>query len=435
MSNMITAEYDSNTDQYFDPVRGGVAATPGEVVDADTKFGSLGRSKLKRSNHMVFAPFGQFQSVATSTTSTSGYQMTVPHFDRIAVGIFNSSPNALTGVRAAFGVSNLLGDGNSVASITPSNGWNNLLFTGVQDATLPIGTLILPSLTVSDYYDKSSIAATDTPWAVLHLRLEKQAGSGAAMTTNVVSQSIESVTDGHVFRRRRDDAAAVTTPALGVSTATYTGGHLCFCLFLKTRNAGITIMPVGDSISETMYSYVWNWARLNSTPTNPITVCGASCISGSVIDDYTARMISLISTVKPSAVVFSGWSVNTVGGTVSQAALDTMWKNIAKAKQICEDNSAAIIITTGSPCNTNVYDWSGAEDALRLSFVSQLKANTNSSAKQFIMDSNAAWSGVTNLSGQVQYVAGATADGLHPNGTGQALNNIPFSSVMLLADA
>jgi hypothetical protein len=152
-----------------------------------------------------------------------------------------------------------------------------------------------------------------------------------------------------------------------------------------------------------------------STPTNPITVCSAAAVAGATATTYTNRMLQLVSIVKPSVILHSAWGVNTVSGNINQGGLDSMWFNVARVREAADTYQSTVIFSTGSPTNQAYYNWDTTEEALRLGFVAAINDIAAQRTGVFAMDTTIAWTGEHSpISGQFEYVAGYTVDGLHP---------------------
>jgi hypothetical protein len=402
----------------------------------DPTAATLSGKGIRRTNLLAYGQKGQFDTIAVGADHCSHVQVTLPHFDRIAIGLFNACPGALVNIRAAVGTSNALGADNSVASITPSDGWSNFLFSAATNVTLPLGTANYPSFTLSDWLDKSSIDAGDTPWAVTHIRIEQPTAGNPNRSQNMTVGGWETPANynGHVYRQRFQAVLGVTTPASFNSTASFGGGMAPFLILIQSRYAGISIMQVGDSISEWGNGYVWRTMTAQSTPTNPITVCNAAAISGATSTIFTDRFTQLAPAIKPSAVVYAGWAVNDGSASITQGVINGMRANLQKALSACRDYSITPIIGTGSPVNQAKYNWGSTMDALRLARVAEinLMGNRNTGVRAF--DTTLAWSGGVSASGQIEFnAAAASGDGLHP--TNYAVQVPLFTQVLAQDDA
>lgn len=121
-------------------------------------------------------------------------------------------------------------------------------------------------------------------------------------------------------------------------------------------------------------------------------------------------------TVNISQTVASGALSNTnpITSTIINA---TRWKAQMMYNKLAGAGISPVI-WTWLPTNDAQKTY-GPSDSLRVAYNSDLRARAASG--MVVADFDTALSGVTNSAGQVQYLAGATTDNIHPNDTGNAI--------------
>ena len=146
---------------------------------------------------------------------------------------------------------------------------------------------------------------------------------------------------------------------------------------------------------------------------------GSGSTSGS---GYALRALDIMrGEMRPDLFVFGGATPNDQGATGITAAQITAQKGYLKRViELAQKTGTLMVIGTQTPANTSSKQW-GATDALRRAQNAEILAAWNTTAGIATFDASSAVSGVDDGTGQIQFAAGMSADGLHPNDAANAL--------------
>lgn len=136
------------------------------------------------------------------------------------------------------------------------------------------------------------------------------------------------------------------------------------------------------------------------------------------MSSFAERAIDIAqSEVRPDVLVFPSGSPNDEVTTLTTAGIAASKARRGRILAACSAAGVVPVMWTMLPVNTAVRPW-GASDALRVADNAEVLGLRTSGV--LVADTAAAISGVTS-GGQVQLVAGSTADNIHPDGPGSAL--------------
>lgn len=323
-------------------------------------------------------------------------------FTHVRLALYNLEAGALTNVKAAVAQT----DG-ATSKITPSNGaWVNVTFAGAATVTLPARVSASePSITLSDWMPLKSIARADGGLQFLAM------GRVFIPSENATFSATASLNAGAFDAigswQSRQNVDGVTTPANFTSTAEGTTVAIQAMQF-RTPARKVVGLFVGDSLTAGFGATVQqrdNWVAQAAAAAGIVLFNGGW--NGQTTTQYLARLKSLLTSQKPSFVVFSVGSTN--DGTPTANIINTEWANAIDAAATCDAAGVPMILTTGIPRNTY--------DATADGFRRELNARVRASGIPYI-DFDAVMS---DGASPARIIEGLYSDDRHPNNAGYAV--------------
>ena len=360
-----------------------------------------------------------------NNTTASTFQLTMEvaqDFDAIRVMFANTSAiisDATVNVSASV-----------MSSISDPNNAGGTWSTVTKGALSRIATAVAPGAnrigyTVSDWTSISSVARSDGgtfPLIVVRAFISSNAslpvyGNGTDDFTNWASR-----TGGHICISRAMTGDGITTPSNFVSTTNLSQSPIVGIQYLA-RGKVVTVMACGDSITEGQGTYkgegfILPACEALSSMTGTAIEYSNTGWSGQTMAQFAERCIDLLeSEVRPDVFVFPSGSPNDQVSTVTAAEIQSFQSFRARILAACQRAGVRPVIWTWLPSNTAARPY-GSSDSLR---VADNTAVLGLAARGILVaDTSTAFSGVTS-GGQVQILAGATSDDIHPNDTGNPL--------------
>ena len=341
--------------------------------------------------------------------------------DQFRIALFNVHTSTMTGIKAAVGVSDTIGTDVTSTTYTATT-WVDYTWAAASSVTLPIGAAGRPSVTVSDWMQLSTIARTDGgTLPVVHTRIEVPSANVTATKFSPVVADTAWLRDptlcgGRIFRAMFTDALAVTTK--GAFTGTSASPRwFPFAIQYKSRKRIRTIFPVGDSIAGGVAAAGENYYRsayfeaqaLTSTIAKPIELANFGW-SGQTSTQYALRLQDLITAGvlgKGCVVPYHAWTPNDITGTIDATEVTGLRWRAYDAYDRIQTAGGWPILTLGTPAN-NAAKAYGSSDSLRIAYNAEIAASGLP-----YWDLSTVLSGAVN-SGQIEYSATASTDGLHP---------------------
>ncbi len=330
--------------------------------------------------------------------------------------------------------------------------WSHFLWGGASTVSLAAGSSANePAFTVSDWLQQNSQARSDAstqsalPVHYFRILLPSSAtvynvpqlvfGSDLYLGSGTWANDVSSdaiYTTHRLFRNIYQNADGVTTPTNFTQNTLQCGIPMIIQYGCRTR--GMTVMVVGDSISEAsptpatgFSTECWGWAARAcfavSTQKFPVELAQFGW-GGQTSAQYTQRFFDLMALTDsaglpvflPDVLIYSPFSPN--DGSPTQALINTQAYQTARVLAICQIKGILPIIWTALPNNA----YTSAVDAFRQALNTQIR-NMGLSSLYLALDFDSA---VSTGGNPEQYKTGySIADGEHPSDTGhQAIANV-----------
>jgi hypothetical protein len=228
-------------------------------------------------------------------------------------------------------------------------------------------------------------------------------------------------TDGRMWAARSQAIEAANTPTNFTSTTNISQSPIVGVQYLA-RGRVVTVLGCGDSITEGRGTYLnegFIMPAVEALSTSEVAFeYGNAGWSGQSMLTFAERAIDILqSDVKPDVLVMPVASPNDTVSTITDANIAAFRSQRSRVLDAAKTAGVPVVLWTWLPTNTSVRPY-GAADALRVSYNAEVLALASKDV--IVVDTAAAISGITS-SGQVQMLAGATTDNIHPNDTGNAL--------------
>lgn len=381
-------------------------------------------------------PDGNRIVTANSTQYTYHIQQELEsNVSAIRLLIPNGDTSTIAGVKASVAFGEVLGAHGDADVITPSGAWSAVTFSGSATVTLAAGTSgSLPSWTASDWIKIPSVPRTDGgERPVMHIRI-LSSGPISRISLNDFddNQIIGSVP--RVYRQRRQAVDGITTPANFTSNTWNDACHTALVQYM-TDVPGLCVAGFGDSIMSgtgaTVRGNAWGLRGCTavSSPEYPVQWLNVGQAS-SAGDTWESKMSGLFTAMgtayAPNVVLAPIGGPNSASNTLDATEVNTMRGDMAlmrrTAKTLAPD--ALLIPVTWLPENAASNDY-GSTDSLRRDYNASVKAG-----RELIADVDSVLAGTMDVDGQVEYLAGSTTDGLHPNDTGHELLGAYLATVL-----
>lgn len=370
---------------------------------------------ISKSTRLVKFHTGQLQIAASPAFNTHTWHQTMgcdAHFDAIQLIIQHDQASGYTLGGASVGVS-----ANITNNVTPTGGWTNVTFSGSATTAIPARIAPgVPSITLSDVINISSLDPTDGDWPYLMIRTYCETGGYSVSGTSAVMTQIAQMR-GRYFAAYRDGTGNYATTAQesftkgSVQSLIHVTGVVFYC-----RGRVVSVVGVGDSITQgtgvTGQSQNGFGPRAYgdvSVLPAPVVWSNFGCASQPV-ETYFQRFETLVSAgLRPHVVIFSPFSPN--GGAPTQTRINIIRSRLARFFALCDDNGIVPIIWTGAP-NTAAA-WDATSDNFRKALNAELLALR--SQGRIVLDFAAALGdGAT----PERYAVGMSDDGTHPSAAG-----------------
>lgn len=319
-------------------------------------------------------------------------------------------------------------------STTDAYGWRSVTWGGASSvtaaaATTPAGQIpntpampyVIPSINVSDWIPLRSVPRADggaLPLLLLRFYIDGAAnafGYAADSTKYLLMRTPTAANRGRVIQMGNIGNNGVTNPAFKPSSLGTTA--IPFAVRFRCRRRGVTVMFVGDSITENnalVADSMSNWGLRAcadlSTPDFPVASvnCGCSSMPTTTFWQHGKQMLNAI---KPDIAIYSVWSPNNQPFTDAALTRYKATNMLAQAQDFvdyCQQNGVTPILLTGIP----YVSMTASTDPERKWLVSEIN-KMGAGGHCIVVDTNAAiGNGATpeRIKAACDY-----GDGIHPN--------------------
>jgi len=380
---------------------------------------------IQSNSSLIVKPFGlpEENPGVRNYTLRQTYKCSLP-FYAVRFYFFHPSTTVLSGVIANFTTSNSC----ATASIPGNPTWKNITINGSTALTItPSATGAYPAVTVSDIIACTPQARVDGGTGYLI-----DVGIYIPTAGNTVALRVPGVTDATTVSQTVDiygqqsgawAGDAVTTPASFSRSIVGLGCPIAVEFFTAQQTGSQPILfACGDSITQGLDGARLHFGAAGIAARDRGYALHNAGLSGKTRDVYLAYGTGIVQTVKPKFALLAPWSPNdadfvTVG--VNEAVL----KNAAQWITTCYSVGAIPILTTPTPKD----GLTAPQETIRRSVVQSVKDLCASTGVRLI-DRDSVYTNYTLSTGG--FKAGLSADGLHPNAAGYALEAALFNSVI-----
>lgn len=376
-------------------------------------------------NVLTCAKFGRNKPQDTATTAITTHntlqELASSGYTGVQIGLHNSSPNAVTGVKVQISVASALGADNVIGT-TPTNGGWGTTFTVNLPARIDVD---VPSVTWLTFYPKRSVARTDGGTkALIGVRTQWPSGTQICVPANNTYYWASSGNAQNIYKGSMQAVAGIDTAGSYTVTAIdYENVYVPYIRYISTK-AGRQFFISGDSTVEGIggdiraFGAVQRAANALSTPDAPVEYFNAAIHASGPLT-YVQHLENTIGFVKPTAVFYSPYSVNnTAAGGLSYARLEDDYGCLARAMQAVNNLGYAppLFLYEGLP-TTAAFRNTGAGDQLRVALNTELTGFTGAT---MMTGYASAVSQLPNTTTQIlPQDSLISSDGAHYNNAGQ----------------
>lgn len=272
-------------------------------------------------------------------------------------------------------------------------GWASVTFGGASSGDLAAATAYAPTVLSSDWIELPSVARVAGETSTRPLLMVRVFHDGAANGAWNACGGFTADTDADKTAWENAGPRAsggnahpspwwreyqfntitttdgVTTPATNVPSATLQGAGMWVAVEFGYRNRAISVMGVGDSLTEGTISYgsFGSWGlrgcMLASSPSRPVSFFNAG-ISGQTSNTYVTAAETAVPIMKPTHVVYELMSPNDQAAVGALTAIEAgvHMARLQRMVRLCKANGARLVVV--GPFPNNAY--TVGSDAFRL---------------------------------------------------------------------
>jgi len=417
-----------------------VTAYQPTVSNIGTRVWNIGTPQV--SSISAFAP-GAAQIVGQPFTS--GCTMEVEtDYEWVRLILVNGATTTLGVANATFAT---LADDSTGANQLNNAGFAaplTFLFNGSNTVTIPAGTATNPALLFSDKLYVRNVPRTDGKTRpLMSMRLAILAGAGGAAGTNMSSWNRNGSEwtsgEGKFYSYQSINATDTTTGNIANASSSAVANSNIFGVQYGSTRGVLSTVWVGDSIPTTLSlttkkarGFPVSSCQNNSTVNRPIefAICGFSGQINSVWRTFletayagpTGGSTGYVSgannldVLSPSAMVIESWSGNNcIGASVLASEIATQRRELTRITELARARKIIPVYWHGIPKGNGVPGYNSTDVTLRQPFLADaqtyvpIAANVGDALSPVRL-------------GSIQYFDSAnTADGLHPNDTGDSI--------------
>lgn len=349
---------------------------------------------------------------------------------RYRIGYASVAGAAQAGIKSCTGwLASIAGRQNFQGPITPTEGWTDNLYGGSATFSAParLNTERV-SITWCDWVEAPSLERTDGGIRpILLYRYEFPVGTVVSYPTNGTAGWRDASSSPRLLTTNVQAVSGVTDKAAftnGNNTESTTSIVVPIVQYV-TKAKGRQWIIGGDSVAEGVgatpacYGYVQRALLELSTPQAPVEYFNAALHSQQP-PIYSNSLADWVSTVKPTAATYQGFSINQVTNSPAGSGMNANDRKrmiLGLGVATAALDGIPTLLMEGLPCNAS-FKAVGAGDQGRLDFNNlELPKYTAMKVVKGLAD---AFSGAT-VNGQIQYLASVSSDGVHPNQAGSIL--------------
>jgi hypothetical protein len=397
----------------------------GKVLGISSLFGPM----TAKGGNIGTRIFGGRMGTFDNTTQQTFHVVltTAQHFDAVRLIFANGTTSTATvGVAKVSPLADLSTSDNQNNS---GGTWTTVTFAGGSaTGTIPAagGASFRRNYLLSDWISVSSLDRTDGgtfPAIAVRAYVSTSGtigvfGNGTDNFTNWATKP-----DGRVHIMRNQAGDQVTAPA-GFSSTTNVSQSPIVGIQYAARGRVITVMGVGDSITDGRGTYKGEGFGLPAcseiSDINGVAVEWANCgWAGASPSQIMAFGIDALQYFTPDILVLPNGTPNVSVAPITTAGITSSRQMLYRLLAECQIKGVRPLIWTWMPTNDTVKAWNSS-DALRRAWNDEVRSLATQRG-MLVLDADAVLAGEANASGQIQLLAGAASDGIHPNDTGNAI--------------
>jgi hypothetical protein len=385
-------------------------------------------------------------------------------FDRVRIGILNSSIKPIKGVRCGIGTGGAFptfGSQPADTGGTAGNTFQNYMGTarqctfsqGNREGDVPAtwgdrSTYAAPGLLWTDWMEYYPATRSDSgTLPLLGVIIFIPPGNILSACTGLTGYSARSDsigTDAHsgrpiaLYLGAGDGTQNVGNSFSNFAGTTATSGYFVPDILIqyRSKNEGATVMTAGDSIwvnnaPRDGNGFVTKAIIANSTLSAPVELVPTH-IAGSSSFGMDQRFMGLLREVNPAIYFAHSRSYNDVSATLTSADTDAAAARILRLRGTLDQYpearySCKLLLSTWLP-NTNATKAYGATDTIRTGWNTTLLAGEGTDYS--VVDLSATLSGSAHASGQIEPNASYVQDGLHLSSAGHTALQTPLQTAL-----
>lgn len=374
---------------------------------------------------------GQLTSATSGGNPFTSHLQTVleAEFDSVRIGVFNATNSAISGILVSVAAGTALGSNNSAATIDPTANGGTWVDSSVN--LLAGVDAFAPSITWTPSIPLASLPRSDGgTLPVIHVRVTHPASTMVTLFTGGTGvggwESVGNDTTmpfNRPIRGRNQGVDGVTTKGSFTSTGNANAQLTAFMIEYTLRGVvGKTLLVLDNSLGEGAGGAMFRcgWARrlqaMWSTPTSPVEICNSG-LSGATNSQLRQRLAAIApSLVGITATHAPFTNVNDCSTPLTAANITSSRQHYSIVAQLVTQYKLGKLITCTQPPSTYATRAFGAGDPLRIASNTTLLGYPRT-VVDFAPSLSAS---APDVNGQVNFAAGVSDDGLHPNDTGHA---------------
>lgn len=333
-----------------------------------------------------------------------------------------------------------------IDSATLPGGWRSVTWAGASSKDIaPPTSAYDPTYAVSDVIQCASVPTTDgNACRYLMIRLNTALVSGTPTIDYApaslagssgelgIGEAADTINGGQViqgFFTNDGSGVYVSAPQSWTPSANFNQTIPCFGLIVHTRKRAVTVMGIGDSITQVKdavtagdiaaHDRVSGFIRRACVKAQTASGVAFGFVNHGIASQNTSVFqpagIAKLAVWRPDVVVYSPWTPNYgpfASTTILQLVIERFRRYLAEMRQQCEISGSRLVVWTGLPTPSTTIGTSAIDDlrkAINAEWVAQ-----NGDAQRTVHLSARLGDGASPERYQVTYGAEAYPNGLHP---------------------
>jgi hypothetical protein len=382
-----------------------------------------------RTVHNVFALEDDFDLVRVAFLNDTGSTYAIGASVIAAVGSVNVAGNyaPIDAAGAAVSWTSITFDGGGAAA-DPLVAAGSTTTLTVPAATVNVGDAqqVIPAIAWSDWIRVSSIPPADgSRFRYLAVRTFNGAATTSRGASNNAGATWEGVSRGRIISAAQ--SVGDLTAAAQMTSPSVTTQGIPALIQTYSRRRGITIMGVGDSITQGFDTIASNncWGHVArailSTPERPITWVNLGH-GGSTSINYYRRAIAMLPIVRPHIAAYSVWTPN---DTQDNANADLAWSRAMDFVGRCNAQGTRPVLFAPPRWYTGAE---GAAETVRQRILSRIASIRNVSGLPILEPDIVLGSTRDSFSQELIYSIGP--GNRHPNDFGHETLGVEFAQIV-----